>query len=186
NRGRDHLRPRFDRPDRRVALGGHRGRRLGVVRGLPGFDRPRHAGGSPAGRRPVLPGRRPDRRALRAERRGGLKRRKPALPRRRVPFTESVETRRLSNGAFFLVLENHFNPTIALSGGLAGGAIFAPPDRRMIASVTAEELLKGSERRSKLEIAGQPQAAGGPPSFFFGRPVPLRPPHRGAALSRGL
>ena len=38
DRGRGHLRPRLDRPDRGLALGGDRRGRLGVVRGLPEGD----------------------------------------------------------------------------------------------------------------------------------------------------
>ena len=82
-----------------------------------------------------------------------------------MPFTQAVHERKLGNGARFFVLENHLNPTIAVSGGLAGGAIFAPQERRVIASVTAEELMKGSERRSKLEIAEELEGCGASLSF---------------------
>ena len=82
-----------------------------------------------------------------------MKAARPSSARRRVPFAEAVRSRKLANGASFYVLENHFNPTVAFSGGLYGGAIFAPPNRRLVASATAEELMKGTERRTKLQIA---------------------------------
>ena len=68
DRGGGHLRPRLDRPDRRVALGGHRRRRLGVVRRL---SRRRSARVTPEDVRRVvlayLARRRADGRALPAE-----------------------------------------------------------------------------------------------------------------------
>lgn len=113
-----------------------------------------------------------------------MKAARAAAPRRRLPFAEAVRERRLENGARFFVLENHFNPTVALSGGLAGGAIFAPPDRRVIASVTAEELLKGSERRTKLEIAEELEGCGASLSFSTDSSDLVGVDIGGAALSR--
>ena len=76
-----------------------------------------------------------------------------SAPARRAPFVELVRHRELSNGARFYVLENHFNPTVAISGSLTAGRLFAPADRRLIASVTAGELMKGTARRTKLQLA---------------------------------
>ena len=73
--------------------------------------------------------------------------------RNRASFAEAVRHRTLANGARFYVLENHFNPTLAISGSLRAGRLYAPPERRMIASVTAGELLKGTERRTKMQLA---------------------------------
>src|SRR5262249_33830747 len=64
--------------------------------------------------------------------------------------------------------------------------IFAPPDRRMIASVTAEELLKGSERRAKLRIADELQRCGGSLSFLTDASGLARGGIGGAALSRAI
>src|SRR6185369_16029439 len=104
-------------------------------------------------------GRRPDGRALSAE--GGAGRgaraaagpRGPGHPRAgqrrmtapaasapfrgRVPFEAAASRRVLENGAEVFVLENHFNPTVAVSGTLHGGPLFTPPDRRLLASMTA-------------------------------------------------
>ncbi len=68
DRGRGDLRPRLERSDRRVALGGHRRRRLGVVRGLSRRDPGGDAGGRAARRPRASPRRRPDGRALPARR----------------------------------------------------------------------------------------------------------------------
>jgi zinc protease len=76
-----------------------------------------------------------------------------SAPARRAPLAEAVRHRALSNGARFYVLENHFNPTLAISGSLKAGRLYAPPDRRLIASVAAGELMKGTTRRSKLQLA---------------------------------
>jgi zinc protease len=74
-------------------------------------------------------------------------------PGRRAPFAERVRHRALPNGARFYVVENHFNPTLAISGSLRAGRLYAPADRRMIASVTAGELMKGTQRRTKMQLA---------------------------------
>ena len=72
---------------------------------------------------------------------------------RRAPIAERVRHRALPNGARFYVVENHFNPTLAISGSLRAGRLYAPPDRRLIASITAGELVKGTERRTKMQLA---------------------------------
>jgi len=99
-------------------------------------------------------------------------------------FAEQVHRRTLSNGAELLVLENHFNPTLALSGSLYGGPLYAPPDRRTIASMTAGELTKGTERRSKLEIAEDLESRGASLSFSADSSDPVGTDIAGAALSR--
>jgi len=109
---------------------------------------------------------------------------RPKALQQRVPFGEAVRERRLPNGARFFVLENHLNPTVAVSGGLAAGAIFAPQDRRLIASVTAEELMKGSERRTKLEIAEELEGCGASLSFSTDSSDLVGVDIGGAALSR--
>jgi len=104
---------------------------------------------------------------------------------RRVPFAEAVRSRRLANGARFFVLENHLNPTVALSGGFDAGALFSP-DRRSVASVTAEELMKGTEKRTKLEVAEALESCGASLSFSTDASDPVGVDIGGAALSRDL
>jgi zinc protease len=71
----------------------------------------------------------------------------------------------LSNGIRLLVLENHANPTVSLSGTFLGGEIFNPPGKDGLGSLTASMLNKGTERRSKLEIAEELESAGARLSF---------------------
>jgi len=106
----------------------------------------------------------------------------PASARR--PFAESIVRRALSNGVSLFVLENHFNPTISISGSLHAGGLFASPDRRLIASVTAGELAKGTNRHSKLEIAEALESRGASLSFAADASDPVGVDIAGAALSR--
>jgi zinc protease len=105
---------------------------------------------------------------------------------RRRSFEEQIHQRRLSNGAELLVLENHFNPTVAISGSLHGGPLYAPADRRVIASMTAEELLKGTQSRSKLQIAEDLESRGASLSFSSDSSDPVGTDIAGAALSRDV
>jgi zinc protease len=102
----------------------------------------------------------------------------------RKTFVEQVRRRPLSNGAEILVLENHFNPTVAVSGSLHAGPVFAPPDRRGIASMTAEELMKGTERRTKLELAEDLESRGASLSFSSDSSDPVGMDIAGASLAR--
>jgi len=103
---------------------------------------------------------------------------------RRVPFAEAVRRRRLRNGCELAVLENRFNPTLALSGSLDAGPLYAPADRRLIASVAAGELSKGTARRSKLEIAEALESRAASLSFSCDASDPVGLDVGGAALSR--
>lgn len=110
----------------------------------------------------------------------------PAAPRVRRPFAEAITSRILSNGAQLFVLENHFNPTVAISGSLHAGGLFAPPDRRLVASVTAGELAKGTELRTKLEIAEALESRGASLSFSSDASDPVGADIGGASLSRDV
>lgn len=101
-------------------------------------------------------------------------------------FEEQVHRRELPNGAELLVVENHFNPTVAVSGSLHGGPLYAPSDRRVIASMTAEELTKGTRLRSKLEIAEDLESRGASLSFSSDASDPVGTDIAGAALSRDV
>ena len=107
-----------------------------------------------------------------------------AAPARRAPFAEAVRQRTLANGARLFVLENRFNPTLAVSGTLFAGRLFAPPDRRLIASVTAGELIKGTARRTKLELAEDLESRAASLSFASDSSDPAGVDVSGAALSR--
>jgi zinc protease len=105
------------------------------------------------------------------------------VPTRR-PFVETVRQRTLGNGARLFVLENRFNPTVALSGSLRAGRIYAPEDRRMIASMAAGELMKGTARRTKLELAEDLESRAASLSFSSDAGDPVGVDITGAALSR--
>jgi len=109
---------------------------------------------------------------------------RPAGTRSRAPFAEGVAFRRLPNGAEFYVLENHFNPTLALSGSLDAGPLYAPSERRTVAAVTAGELTKGTANRSKLEIAEALESRAASLSFACDASDPVGLDIGGAALSR--
>jgi zinc protease len=104
----------------------------------------------------------------------------------RPTFVEQVTRRKLGNGAEFLVLENHFNPTVAVSGSFYAGPLFAPPDRRAIASMTAGELTKGTELRNKLELAEDLESRGASLSISADTSDPVGADIAGASLSRDV
>lgn len=104
----------------------------------------------------------------------------------RPTFVEQVTRRKLSNGAEFLVLENHFNPTVAVSGSFYAGPLFAPQDRRAIASMTAGELTKGTELRNKLELAEDLESRGVSLSISADTSDPVGADIAGASLSRDV
>ena len=112
--------------------------------------------------------------------------RRSAPVRGRIPFADAVQRRVLANGAELLVLENHFNPTVAVSGSLHGGPLFAPAGKRLLASMTAEELAKGTERRTKLEIAEDLESRGASLSFSADVSDPVGMDIAGSALSRDV
>ncbi len=66
----------------------------------------------------------------------------------------------LSNGIKLLVLENHANPTVSVSGYLLGGSYFSPDGKYATARLTADMLNKGTTQRSKLEIAEALESVG--------------------------
>jgi zinc protease len=107
-----------------------------------------------------------------------------AQTRRRTSFAEAVRHRTLRNGARLFVLENRFNPTLAVAGSLFGGRLYAPADRRLIASVAASELMKGTARRTKLELAEDLESRAASLSFSSDTSDPVGVDISGAALSR--
>lgn len=104
----------------------------------------------------------------------------------RRSFVEQVRRRSLGNGAEFLVLENHFNPTVALSGSFYAGPLYAPPDRRVIAGMTAGELMKGTELRTKLELAEDLESRGASLAISADSSDPVGADVAGASLARDV
>ncbi len=75
-------------------------------------------------------------------------------------FTVRTSREVLSNGIKVLVLENHANPTVSISGYLVGGSHFSPAGKYATARLTADMLNKGTRQRSKLEIAEALESVG--------------------------
>ncbi len=75
-------------------------------------------------------------------------------------FVDRTAREVFPNGIKLLVLENHANPTISLSGYLLGGSYFSPPDKYATARLTAEMLNKGTSKRNKLAIAEALESVG--------------------------
>ncbi len=75
-------------------------------------------------------------------------------------FSARTSREVLSNGLKLLVLENHANPTVSISGYLLGGSYFSPPGKYAVARLTADMLNKGTAQRGKLEIAEALESVG--------------------------
>ena len=73
----------------------------------------------------------------------------------KATFRERTTRQVAENGAVVLALENHFNPTLALSGTLRAGSAHSPEAIPVLAAFTAQMLEKGTRRRSKLALAGE-------------------------------
>ena len=79
---------------------------------------------------------------------------------RDLSFAARTRRYQLSNGLILLVLENHANPTVSLSGAFRAGEYFNPPEKDGLASLTSSMLNKGTARRSKIEIAEELASSG--------------------------
>ena len=78
----------------------------------------------------------------------------------RLSFRERTARLLDGSGARFLALENHFNPTIALSGTLRAGSAHSPESNPVLASLTAQMLDKGTRRRTKMQMAEELESRG--------------------------
>jgi zinc protease len=109
----------------------------------------------------------------------------PETPPRR-PFRERVARQVGTSGSVYLALENHFNPTVAISGSLRAGSGFSPADRPVLGGLTAEMLDKGTRRRGKMEIAEALESRGASVSFSADAGDPLLLDIAASCLSRDL
>src|SRR5260370_763514 len=108
-----------------------------------------------------------------------LPQRSPALARS-APVTRTV----LDNGMVVIVSPNRSNATIALNGNMAtAGRDQDPADRPGLSSLTAGMLSRGTQQRSSLEIAREPEPRGASTSFTSEQDALY---FRGAALSKDL
>ncbi|MEO7506493.1 MAG: pitrilysin family protein, partial [Pyrinomonadaceae bacterium] len=75
-------------------------------------------------------------------------------------FTDRVHRAELATGAVMLVLENHATPTFSMRGSLRAGSYFEPLEKPGLAQILAEMLERGTNKRTKLQLAGDLEAAG--------------------------
>lgn len=68
-------------------------------------------------------------------------------------FVERTQRVRLPNGVTLLVYENPANPTVHVSGALRAGSFLDPQNQPGLAQITASMLMRGTRRRTKVEIA---------------------------------
>jgi zinc protease len=82
-----------------------------------------------------------------------------------MTFTDRTYRTILPNGLTLLVLENPANPTVSVTGYLRAGDYFDTEEKTGVADLTAAMLNKGTEKRSKLEIAEALEFAGASVGF---------------------
>lgn len=75
-------------------------------------------------------------------------------------FAARVKRTQLPNGATLLVLENPTAPIFSLRGSLRAGAYFEPRNKPGLAQITADMLERGTQKRSKLQLAGDLESVG--------------------------
>lgn len=96
------------------------------------------------------------------------------LPETERPTNFAAQTKRLTlkNGTTALVLENHLNPTVSIQGSVRGvGNYFNPPDNPVLAQLTGLMLDKGSQKRSREQLAQDIEAKGINLSLSVSMPV---------------
>jgi zinc protease len=78
----------------------------------------------------------------------------------RSDFARRVRRTELETGAVLLVLENNATPTISLRGSFRAGSYFEPRDKPGLAQITANMLERGTQKRNKLQLAGDLERVG--------------------------
>ncbi len=78
----------------------------------------------------------------------------------RSNFASRIRRTELETGAVLLVLENNTVPTVSLRGSFRAGSYFEPRDKPGLAEITANMLERGTQRRTKLELAGDLERVG--------------------------
>jgi zinc protease len=80
-------------------------------------------------------------------------------------FAARVKRTQLPNGATLLVLENRATPTFSLRASFRAGSYFEPRDKPGLAQITASMLERGTQKRSKLQIASDLESVGAEMAF---------------------
>jgi zinc protease len=79
---------------------------------------------------------------------------------RPVNFPPFVNAR-LANGVDVLVVESHQQPVVTVSLSLPAGGFYDPADKAGVASLLADLITKGTERRTAEQISAEVEGAGG-------------------------
>ena len=75
-------------------------------------------------------------------------------------FASRVVREQLETGATLVMLENHATPTVSLRASLRAGSYFEPREQPGLARLTAEMLARGTQQRTKIELAGDLERLG--------------------------
>ena len=76
----------------------------------------------------------------------------PQLDVLRLPGPETIHRRVLSNGITVLARENFTSESVVISGYLSVGSLDEEPERGGVAFLTAQGLMRGTEKRSFQDI----------------------------------
>ncbi len=78
----------------------------------------------------------------------------------RSTFVNRVVRHQLPTGATLLMLENRATPTVSIRGSLRAGSYFEPRNKPGLAQMTADMLSRGTNKRTKLELATELESVG--------------------------
>ncbi|HEX8921203.1 MAG TPA: pitrilysin family protein, partial [Pyrinomonadaceae bacterium] len=78
----------------------------------------------------------------------------------RSNFASRVRRTQMESGAVLLILENSATPTVSLRGSFRAGSYFEPRDKPALAQITANMLERGTQKRTKFELAGDLERCG--------------------------
>ena len=83
-------------------------------------------------------------------------------------FADRVRTTKLENGAEIYLLKTAVEKVISIRAALKAGEVFLPPERRIVARITADLLDHGTQRRNQFELAEALEQMGAELSFSSG------------------
>lgn len=80
-------------------------------------------------------------------------------------FASRVIRHEAENGAVLLAIENKATPTFSLRSSIRAGSYFEPLEQPGLASVVAEMLERGTQKRNKLQLANDIESVGAEMNF---------------------
>jgi zinc protease len=84
----------------------------------------------------------------------------PAAAPQPATFASRINRTQMENGGALLLLENRATPTVALRGSIRAGSYFQPLGKPGLASLTAQMLERGTNKRDKLALANALESVG--------------------------